>query len=72
MKRIEILSNFRSGGRNFYAGEIRIVHPDEAAHFCKSGWAKDLGGELHVGTPDTKSKVLSVDDGVHASGSDSP
>lgn len=70
MKRIEIIKNFRSGGTGYFAGEIRHVTPEQAGHFCSSGWAKDLSGEIPTGKPDTSPKKLQVSDGVHAAESD--
>jgi hypothetical protein len=65
MKRIQILTNFRSGGVSYYQGELRVVTAEQAGHFCACGWAKDADGELATGVPDISPKQLTVADGVH-------
>lgn len=65
MKRIHILTKFRSGGVSYYPGELRVVTPEQAGHFCACGWAKDADGELETGSPDLSPKQLTVTDGVH-------
>lgn len=71
MKKVEILTTFRSGGQSFYAGEVRFVQPDAAVRFCRNGWAKDVSGELPTEAPNTAPQVLSISDGVHAAASES-
>lgn len=58
MVRIEVLSLFRRGHDTFYPGEIRFVDDADAAHFCRSGWARSA--EFETGTPDTADKTLDV------------
>jgi hypothetical protein len=58
MLKIEVLSLFRKGHDTFHPGELRMVSPEDAAHFCRAGWAKAAG--LETGTPDTAEKTLEV------------
>lgn len=67
MKRIEMLTDVKDPSGLFRKGEIRVVEPEQAGYFCGLGWAKDLGGELATGTPDTSPKTLEVQNGKHAS-----
>ena len=58
MVKIEVLSLFRRGHDTFHPGEVRMVDEADAAHFCRSGWAKSA--DLPTGTPDTAEKTLEV------------
>lgn len=60
MKRIEMLTDVRDAGLQYFKGEIRIVTPEKAGYFCGLGWARDLAGDVQTGTPDTSEKTLEV------------
>ena len=64
MKRIEMLTAVKDPDGLFLKGEIRLVTPERAGYFCGLGWAKDLGGELATGTPDTSPVTLEVHNGT--------
>lgn len=72
MKRIEMLADVKGADGTFRKGEIRLVEPETAGLFCAHGWAKDLGGEVPTGTPDTSPKTLAIDHSTIGQAAQSP
>lgn len=64
MKRIECLTDFRSKGQNYYKGELRVVSEGDAGHFCGTGWARDISGEILTGSPDLSPKIVRPDETI--------
>lgn len=67
---IDITSNFKSDGDNYFKGERLHEDAEKAARWVKAGWATDVAGELQSGAPDTAPVTLQVQDGIHASAAD--
>lgn len=67
---IDIAADFKSGGREYLAGERICADAVSALRWVNAGWAKDSAGELPSGVPDTSPKVLSVKNGVHGTASE--
>jgi hypothetical protein len=63
MKMVEIKEKVKHDSKVFYPGERRMLEDEEAAYFCKHGWATADG--LETGTPDKSEKVLDVKSGKH-------
>lgn len=63
MKMIEVVAPFKHDSAQYFLGERRMVSDEDAAYFCKHGWATCEG--LVTGTPDVSPKTLDVQDGKH-------
>lgn len=67
---IDITTNFKAGGDDYFKGERLNEDADKAARWVKAGWATDVAGELPTGVPDTSPQTLQVQDGIHDATSD--
>ena len=65
MKMVEMKVLAKHDSKTFYPGERRMLEDDEAAYFCKHGWATADG--LETGTSDTTPVALAVQPGSHPS-----
>lgn len=68
--KIEVLTDFRHGARQYTAGD-RITVPDaDGGLFCGNGWARDLSGQSETGTPSTDPVTLEVHSSAHDQSAD--
>ncbi len=69
---IDVLTDFRSHGQQFYKGEHVKLPDDQGREFIANGWASDPTGELKTGVSSANDVVIEVHDGAHANSGSSP
>jgi hypothetical protein len=63
MKKVNVVVDFRSKGRTFYKGEVRMLDDAEAERFRAAGWVTVDGAP--AAAPDRAPKELQVQGSAH-------
>lgn len=67
-KWIDIFTNFKSDGDDYFEGERIYEDAEKADRWVKAGWANEPGGD--VSQPDLSPRALDVPDSVLGAASD--
>lgn len=63
MKKVNVVVDFKSRGRSFYKGEVRMLEAEDAERFRAAGWVTVDGAP--AAAPDVTPKELQVHGAAH-------